>query len=275
VTPTVSVLVLLGAVLVVPLGLPLLATPGLQRLRWPWPVAGAVAGTSLLLAPSPVAAALTLPYLALAVVAATLGLRRTWGARCTARRLRSSLRELTALTATASLPVAALSWTSERAGHDLLGFDGTVLALTVAHFHYAGFAVALLAGLVLVRVPGRLPALGAAAVPTGTALVAVGHFLGPAVELAGACVLTAGLLTVSVVVLRSVVARGAARRLLLVSALTTPLTMALALWWAVGRLTGLPHPDLAVMAATHGAANAVGVCLCGLLGWRVLRPVRL
>ncbi len=51
--------------------------------------------------------------------------------------------------------------------------------------------------------------------------------------------------------------------------------MALALWWAVGRLTGLAHPDLGLMAATHGVANAVGVCLCGLLGWRLLRPVRL
>jgi hypothetical protein len=274
VTPTVSVLVLLGALVVVPLGLPLLSTPGLGRLRRPWLLGASLAGASLLLAPSPAAAALTLPYLGLATAATALGLLRAWRARRTARRLRTGLRELTALTATSSLAVAALSWTSERARHDLLGFDGTVLALTVAHFHFAGFAVALLAGLTLVRVPGRLPALAAAAVPPGTALVALGHFAGPAVELAGAVALTIGLLALSVVVLRS--------------------------WWppappaAAGGGGGddaadhgaravvggrAAHrsrsPGLGVMAATHGAANAVGVCLCGLLGWRLLRPVRL
>jgi hypothetical protein len=147
-----------------------------------------------------------------------------------------------------------------------------VLALTVAHFHYAGFAVALLAGLALVRVPGRATALAAAAVPTGTALVAVGHFAGRGVELAGALVLTTGVLALSLATARRVVAPRRARALLVLSAATTPLTMALALWWAVGRLTGLPHPDLALMALTHGVGNAVGVCLCGLAGWRLLRP---
>lgn len=87
--------------------------------------------------------------------------------------------------------------------------------------------------------------------------------------------LTLGVLAPSWTAVRQVVATGAARRLLVVSAATTPPTMALALWWATGRLTGLPHPDVALMALTHGAGNAVGVCLCGLLGWRLLRPTRL
>lgn len=272
-TPTVGLLVALGMVVVVPLGLPLLATAGLGSLRRAWPAVGLVAVASLPLQVGGGAAALTLPYLVVATIAAGLAARRAVAARRELGTLSGALRELTALTACASLLVAAGSLTAERAGHALLGFDDEVLALTVAHFHYAGFAVATLAGLALVRAPGRLSVLGAVAVPLGTALVAVGHFAGRAVELAGALALATGLLAVSAATVRWVLPRRRApRRLLLVAAMVTPVTMALALWWSVGRLTGLPHPDLAVTAATHGVGNALGVCLCGLLGWRLMRP---
>lgn len=45
--------------------------------------------------------------------------------------------------------------------------------------------------------------------------------------------------------------------------------MTLACVWAVGEATGLAHPDIPVMVATHGVGNAVGLALCGVLGWRV------
>ena len=272
-TPTVAALVLLAMVVVVPLGLPLLATSGTARLRRVWAAGGAVAGISLLLEPGAPAAVVTLPYLALAAAAAALSVRRALRCRSALRRPATALRELTALTAGNSLLVAALSLTSERGGYALLGFEPHVLALTVAHFHYAGFALATLAGLVLVRVPGRASVVGAASVPLGTALVAAGHFTGRATELAGALVLTVGVLAVSRVTARHVQPRRRAPRLLLLVAVAVaPVTMALAVWWAAGRLTGLPHPDLAVTAATHGTGNALGLCLCGLLGWRLLRP---
>jgi hypothetical protein len=44
--------------------------------------------------------------------------------------------------------------------------------------------------------------------------------------------------------------------------------MVLALSWAFGEATGLPHPSLAWMAATHGVANALGFALCAMVGWR-------
>ncbi|MFV2120579.1 YndJ family transporter, partial [Streptomyces sp. Act-28] len=47
-----------------------------------------------------------------------------------------------------------------------------------------------------------------------------------------------------------------------------------ALSWAVGEATGLPHPSLAWMAATHGLANALGFGLCSLLAWRRLSAAR-
>jgi hypothetical protein len=42
--------------------------------------------------------------------------------------------------------------------------------------------------------------------------------------------------------------------------------MVLALSWALGEATGLPHPSLGWMAATHGVANALGFAVCAMVG---------
>jgi heme A synthase len=46
--------------------------------------------------------------------------------------------------------------------------------------------------------------------------------------------------------------------------------MVLALSWALGEATGLPHLPIGWMAATHGVANALGFALCAVLAWRRL-----
>jgi len=66
-----------------------------------------------------------------------------------------------------------------------------------AHFHVAGFAAALLAGLAAAAAPGRAAAVGCLGVPAGAAIVAVGHFTGRWTERVGAVVLTVGLLATS------------------------------------------------------------------------------
>lgn len=284
----VGVLVALGMVVVVPLGLRLLTTPGLAQLRRVWPAAGAVAAAALLLPRGGAAVALVLPYAALCVAATCCGAARAlavlrmWRSRTpgAAREIATSgvVRELAALTAVASLSVAALSLVAERAGVALLGFPLAVHGLTVAHFHFAGFAAALLAGLTAQAAPARSAVLGALAVPAGTVVVAVGHFTGRWTELAGALVLTAGLLCTSWAVLRGVrprLPRRTGRLLLTVSAWTTPVSMLLAVHFALGRATGLPHLGIPETAATHGVLNALGVALCGLLAWQRVVAVRL
>ncbi len=268
----VGVLVTLGMVVVAPLGLSLLETPGVGAPSSWWPLLALVAGAALLLPRGPLAVALVTPYAVACAAVTACGLRRAlW--------LRSwSTRELTVLTAAGSLSVAALSLVAERAGVTLLGFSLTVHGLTVAHFHFAGLAAALLAGLTAVAVPGRPAQLGALAVPLGTAIVAVGHFTGRLTELAGAVVLTVGLTATSWVAGRQVRARlddRTVRALLLIASLATPATMALAVWFALGRASGLPHLSIADTAATHGVVNAVGVGLCGLLAWSRAGALRL
>lgn len=267
----VGVFVVLAMVVVVPLGLGRLETAGLAPLRRLWPALGAVAGAALLLPRGPLAVLLVTPYAAACGAATACGLRRL------VHRRRLTTRELAAATATTSLSVAALSLVAERAGVELLGFSLAVHGLTVAHFHYAGFAAALLAGMTAHRVPTGATRSAAVAVPVGTAIVAVGHFTGRWTELAGALVLTAGLLATSWAAARSVAPRlePIPRGLLLVAASATPVTMLLAVHFALGRATGLPHLTIPETAATHGALNAVGVGLCGLLAWHRAGGARL
>lgn len=257
----VGVLSVLGMAVVAPLGLRRLATPGVARLAVVWPFLALLAGVGLLLSRGALAIALVVPY-ALACVAVT-GL----AALRFLRDRRLGTRDMVAGFACAALAVAATSLVVERAGVELLGFSLAIQGLTVAHFHYAAFAAVLVAGLTWQAAPGPLTTAGAWAVPVGTAVTFAGFFTGNAVELVGATVLTGGLLLTSYALLRL-----RPNAFLVVAALAIPATMALALWWAAGEAFGYGHPTLRQMAATHGVANALGVGLCGLLGWSRVRP---
>ncbi|AGZ44792.1 hypothetical protein AFR_32670 [Actinoplanes friuliensis DSM 7358] len=261
----VNLLVAVGMLVVVPAGLRLLADPAAEVARRFWPV-GAIAGAvSLWLPRGPVATALATIYaigaalLCAYAVSRPIRPRREWPA------------EAAVLTALISPAIAASALIAERAGYHLFGFELGVLVLTVAHFHFAGFAAALIAGLQTRIAPGRAADAAALTVPAGTLLVFVGYFTAEAVELAGALVLTAGMWTVGWLIWRysrtSVPDRLTAT-LLGVSAAVLAVSMVLAVSWALGEATGLPHPSLAWMAATHGVANALGFAVCGMVGWR-------
>jgi hypothetical protein len=183
--------------------------------------------------------------------------------------------EVAVVTALVAPFVAAVALVGERAGVALFGFKLEVLALTVAHFHIAGFVAALVAGLVCRASAGsRVAPVAALAVPVGTGVVLAGFFTSEWVELAGAAILTAGMWLVAWLTWRQVRPRAGdrvARGLLAVGAVTLVGSMALALSWAFGEAAGVPHPSLAWMAATHGVANAVAFGACAVLAWRRLR----
>jgi len=185
--------------------------------------------------------------------------------------------EIAVLTAMVAPSVAASSLVAERGGWELLGFGMTTQLLTVAHFHYAGFAAALVAGLTASRTPSPSPSsqFAALTVPIGIALVFLGYFTGDGVELAGAVVLTAGMWVLGWTVWRDVAPSAHDRLtqvLFAVSAAVLAVTMLLALSWAAGHVwDAVPHLSLTWMAATHGMANALGFAVCGLLAWRRLQ----
>ena len=257
----VGVLSVLGMAVVAPLGLRRLATPGVQRLVPFWPFLALLAGAGLLLERGPLAVATAVPYaLACAAVTGLAALRFL-------RDRRLATPDMVAGFAGVSLTVAATSLLAERAGAELLGFPLAIHGLTVAHFHYAAFAAVLVAGLTARQARGRAAGFAAWAVPAGTAVTFLGFFTNDHVELAGATILTVGLLVTSAVLLRL-----RPNAFLVVAALALPLTMLLAMWWAAGEALGFAHPTLRQMAATHGLLNALGVGVCGLLGWERARP---
>ncbi|MFJ8626171.1 YndJ family protein [Kitasatospora sp. NPDC093550] len=268
----VDLLILLGMGAVVPLGLALVGEPGLARVRRLWPLAAVPGALSLWLPRGPLATVPAVVYaLGTLVIAlhAPLRLART-------RSLAPA--EVAVLTALAAPSVAGVALVAERSGYPLFGFEPHILALTVPHFHYAGFTAALVAGLVCGAVhPGSVAARCAAlSVPAGTLLVLAGYFLGTWWQFAGALVLTTGMWLVGLVTWRRLRPLGDAvtARLFAVSSAVLALTMVLALWWALGRAAGLPHPTLTWMAATHGVGNALGFALCALLAWRRLAADR-
>lgn len=267
-TVLVNVIVMLGMLLVVPAGLRLTGLPELDRIRRLWPLFAVPGAVALWLPRGPTATAFALCYALGTVLLALHGVRRA------VRDRDLTPAGIALLTALVTPAVAALALVAERWGHELFGFELEILALTVPHFHFAGFAAALVAGLVC-RVAGD-PAgrFAALSVPLGTLLVLVGYFIGDWAELAGAVVLTAGMWTVGLLTWRLGREEGrdrTTRLLLLTSAAVLVATMLLALSWAVGEATGLPHPTLTWMAATHGLGNALGFALCSLLAWQRLR----
>ncbi|MEV4946787.1 YndJ family protein [Streptomyces sp. NPDC053755] len=269
----VGLIVMLGMLVVVPAGLRLIDGPqpaGLRRLARFWPLLALPGAVALWLPRGPAATALAGVY-----ALATLALALHAPLRLAAT---GSLApgEIAVLTALAAPSVAGLALVAERAGHELLGFDLEILALTVPHFHFAGFAAALVAGLVCRASPGPTARFAALSVPLGTLLVLLGYFVDDWAELAGAVVLTAGMWAVALLTWRDVrtgVTDPVTRSLLASSAAVLVATMLLALSWALGEATGLPHPSLTWMAATHGLANALGFALCSVLAWRRLRTL--
>jgi len=270
---------------VVPAGLALITGAGVARARRAWPWLAVPALVALWLPRGAVAAALCLPYalltVALAVGAVHRALHRTQH-RATEDVPGPSHGwpvEIAVWTALAAPAVGGVALVGERAGTRLFGFRLEVLALTVAHFHVAGFTAALVAGLVARATrPGALSVVAALCVPVGTATVLVGFFAGDDVQLLGALVLTAGMWATGWSTwrqLRPASRDRTTRSLLAASSAVLAVTMALALSWAVGEATGLPHPSIGWMAATHGVANALGFAPASVLAWRRLRPALL
>ncbi|WP_031090627.1 YndJ family protein [Streptomyces sp. NRRL WC-3549] len=265
----VGFVVMLGMLAVVPAGLGLVADPALARVRRLWPVFAIPGAVCLWLPRGAAATALAACYALGALLLAAQAPRRL------ARTRSARPAEIALLTALVTPSVAALALVAERSGHELFGFGLGVLALTVPHFHFAGFAAALVAGLVCrAGDDGATGRFAAWSVPLGTLLVLAGYFVGDLAELGGAVVLTAGMWAVAVLSRRTARRPGpdrVTRILLTTSAAVLVATMLLALSWALGEATGLPHPGLTWMAATHGVGNALGFACCSLLALRRLQ----
>jgi hypothetical protein len=167
-----------------------------------------------------------------------------------------------------------------RLGIQPFGFGDTIVLLTAVHFHFAGFAAPVVAGMTgrLLHAQNRPQALFRFAVVGiigGTPLVAAGITFSPALALIGAAVISAGLMALAFLVIGWIVPSVdslAAGILLAVSAISSSMAMVLACAYAYSIVGKIVIIDIPHMAMTHGLLNALGFATCGLLGWSIVRP---
>jgi len=265
-----QVFLVLGPLVVVPLGLPLVTR------RAPDPrlvVGGALLVLAAVLVPTGgVATALTLPWLAVTLLITVV--RFDEWRRTDESEVSLQPAQAVATAACIWLVVGAVHLTASRAELALLGVDIQLVELGAMHFSFAGFAAAAIASCVLRHSPRpRLASVAATATIGGAALVGVGHLTIRPLELAGA-VSMAGGVTLIGLLSWSLAPRGSAARILLrIAAIGVIVPMAMAVQYAWALTTGTPHLPYATIARIHGSLNAFAFSIGGLLAWRLLVPI--
>jgi hypothetical protein len=245
--------VLLGFGVVVPLAF---------GAAWRWSIVAGLAAASFFIAEGAVAGALAVPAVLAAVAlgvrsAADAGPIFFWRPTHVAR-----------LVASIFVVAAAGALLASRLGASPLGLTEPIVELTAVHYVYAGAAA-----LTLAEATGRLPAMVLTAV--APPLIALGFLTGAALpQVGGAVLMAAGVWTTATWELRSALDSSITRRvrvLLAVSGLAIWAPTVLAVAWAAGQHWRIPILSIPDMARTHGAANALGFVLCGLVARRVER----
>ena len=226
------------------------------------------------LRPGLAAMALTIPWAALTALLAAVGfgrmLRDMWS------------RPIDRLSTDVGLIYVVIGgiWAmADRGGLRPLRLDPEIVALTAAHFHFAGLLLPIIAGLVLRQMPdSRFAARAGVGVALGVPAVALGITAGqlgwsPAIEAAAGSALALSAMAIAILQIRwaldATTTSAYARVLLGISGASLFFAMLLAVAYAIRGFTApLPWLGLPHMRAIHGTLNALGFALCGALGWR-------
>jgi hypothetical protein len=174
------------------------------------------------------------------------------------------------------LLVAGAWLVASRAGLQLLAFREPIVLLTAVHFHFAGFGSAVLAGLVDAAFVGnrghRELRAALLAVVLGPAALGLAFLLGPKAKLVAALLIALGQFGLAGGMVRAGIAakNAGGRWLLFVAGGSVAAGMVLAVVWAIGEYPLQAFVNIRQMAEFHGALNAIGFVVCGLLGWGVV-----
>jgi hypothetical protein len=270
----IEVLFLLGPWIVVPLGADLVRGAGNSKssalLDWVLIFAAALTTVSFFLDNRTSAAWFASAWLLVCAAFAGDGLRRF---------VISGTKSFTQFCFAAGegyLLVAGAWLVASRAGVQLLAFREPIVLLTAVHFHFAGFASAVLGGLTYERFrESRWKALlriALLAVVCGPGILGLAFLLGPKWKLIAALLIALGQLGLAGAMVRVgiVVRTGSGRWLLFVAGASVAVGMVLAAVWAIGEYPLQAFENIRQMAEFHGVLNAVGFAVCGLVGWRVI-----
>ena len=266
--------VLFGVLVVVPLGISLVASHDQQTLAiyrlvvFAQPVAALLTVASFFFETGPLAASLSSAWLVFSLLVALFGLERLKS------RGFYPLAELSIDAGLLYLTVAGVWLVIYRLGVQPFDYGETIIVLTVVHFHFAGFAAPIIAGMngrVLRerKHPQKIFAASVFGIVAAMPLVAAGITFSPWLGFIGALLLTAGLVLLAVLTIGWVmpVLPLGKRLLLLVGALSSCSAMVLACLYAYSLATKTLILNIPTMAMTHGLLNAFGFVTCNLIAW--------
>lgn len=171
------------------------------------------------------------------------------------------------------LPVAAAWAVADRMGWRPMGFDPLIVILTAIHFHYAGFALAILTGLLpIVKRQfwvNTTYLLGLAGVATG---ITATQFDGPpAIEMIATTIMGSFGIYIALRQIRQAFRQVivSEKIFLLLGGIALFLGMLLALAYGWRWTHQWPWLTIPFMYATHGVLNSVGFAVLSLLGYLI------
>jgi hypothetical protein len=181
------------------------------------------------------------------------------------------------------LPVAGAWLVVYRLGVQPFGYGEIIILLTVVHFHFAGFAAPIIAGMngrVLASRdhPRQLFAIAAFAIVGAMPLVAAGITLTPVLGLFGTLLLSIGLILLAVLTIgwvRPAISHPKRKILLILGALSSCLAMVLASLYSYSLATHTLILTIPMMAKSHGILNAFGFVAINLFVWSRIEPKEL
>lgn len=188
--------------------------------------------------------------------------------------VRATLFNLALIVARIDLVVGGGWLVASRLGMRPMGIQEPIGLLTAVHFHFAGFATAMIAAAMLRFSRPSQQIWLKWIVPLAIGMpyvVAIGFVISPALKMTAAAVFSASVAALAVL-LRSYATHAEqreARLLLQVAAGAVFAGMVLSSVYAVANFAGSDVLTIPQMVRTHGILNAVGFCMVGLLGWLV------
>ena len=148
-----------------------------------------------------------------------------------------------------------------------------IVLLAGVHFHFAGFALPVIVGVVSARNTNWTTIPMIVGVVVCVPLVGVGITISPLLEIIAAWGLAIAclLLVVNLAQLAMRCRQPTELLLLSVSAMSLLSAMILAAVFAWGEYSGQRWPDIPTMTALHGIANGFGFAFCGLIALQQTR----
>lgn len=248
------------------------------------PVAAVVTIVSFFFEKGSLSASLSFAWLIFSVLVALFGLTRL------AARGVLPAQEASIDAGLLYLSVAGVWLVIYRLGVQPFDYGETIILLTVVHFHFAGFAAPIIAGMVgrmlittnppdtttsatVLNLPSKTYSALVVSIVAAMPLIAAGITFSPWLGLLGTLLLSAGLVTLAVLTLRRVlplISSLSARLLLLFAALSSCTAMVLACLYAYSIVAKILILRIPTMAMTHGLLNAFGFTACSLLAWSII-----